>query len=135
MTITYVKRAVDKAFTMKEGETIVIPCNSFRQMELIRVQCYKERKRLVKAYGKLAESIDVRREILKLEDGSESYAVHLTKGVQVEAFVLTKDGKVEELRTEPVASELEPVDTERMKQLMKEDGFSDEEIANLVEGG
>ena len=120
--------AIDKALLLEEGETITIPCPSYDSMESLRSQLYKRKKTLAKAYRKMADSIYITRETNK-----HGWFIHLTKQHRVTgAFITGKDGSIrpffdeKDLDTATFGDETED---QRIMRLMREDGKTEEEIA------
>lgn len=134
----------DSALEMEPGEKMIITCNSLKQMESLRSTLYRQRQEWQKA------SID----------GSDVGVTRNTKGgkfiLVVEKLdpvpppvVITAEGRVKKIvnltekpyfhKSEVTDSDDERVaiefaqDIERQKQLMKEDGMSEDEIAAYFE--
>jgi hypothetical protein len=120
MPIKYdLKDLFQAAFDLEPEDSIVIPCKDFREVERVRVALYRELNKLRRISTEIADEIRVSR----INKGS-NYAVALTRvpGVVTSAFLITGNGKIREV-TKGKDKELE-----RIEQLMKDDGYTREEI-------
>jgi hypothetical protein len=122
------REILDTAITLNEGEKIVTKCNNFQEMESLRTNLYKARKALLKIHRTLAYSLYISR-----ERTDDNYLVTVTKERSVSNVVIIgEDGSVkpfERIESAVVEGETEE---QRMARLMKEDGFSEEEIDNAL---
>jgi len=122
----YIEKLFDEA--LESGETVVVPCSSYKEMERIRTKLYREKARMFKKIGLRAEEVDITREIL--DEGEEKkFIVYLSKSPGLpDAYIIDKAGKTRVI-DKPVLVETEQ---ERMIRLMREDGMSEEEIDNTL---
>jgi hypothetical protein len=113
------KEVFQSAFDLKPEDSIVIPCRDFRETERIRNALYREVSKLRKISSDLADEIRIKRVI----NGS-NYAIILSRvpGRVNTAFLITGDGKIQEV------SKDKDRELDRIEKLMREDGYSEEEI-------
>ncbi|MHA1481908.1 MAG: hypothetical protein ACTSQA_00535 [Candidatus Heimdallarchaeaceae archaeon] len=132
-----VKDLFDQAMMLEVGEQLIIPAFNIRHRESIRSTMYKERMKWQKAC-KTDEDILISRFSVE-EDGVEIFCVKLEKVVNgaITPFIVSKDGKFERLVTVKVKQKENFVmqrnatqynEDKRIKELMKADGKSEEEI-------
>lgn len=133
-----IEEAFDQVLNAKEGEVLIIPCSSFKEAERVRVKLYTEKNRLKRAYGKMADLVDISRE----SGQNETYNVILTRVSKTsisKAVFISSDGKVQsfqELLTDGSHKELkvskEPEEVERIRELLKKRGLASEELDKEV---
>lgn len=134
---------LDAALKLSEGQKLEVFCKDYKELQVVKVSLYRERKRYEEKAGTAAESICIEQE--SLMDGA--YCVKLSLSPQLSRFrarVVTEDGqampvvitRAPSIR-EPSLQEKEkpsaPIsERDRMIALMKEDGLSDEEIEEIL---
>jgi len=107
------------ALTMNTEDTIVVPCRDYREMESIRRAFYRELKLLKKLSSDLAAEIGIHR---RIESGTHAVVLSKLKTQVARAYLVTKDGRVTEI------SRSKTDETERIAELMEQDGYSTEEV-------
>lgn len=118
------KDLFQQALNLKLDESIVIPCRDFRETERTRNAFYRELNAMRRISPDLAEEIRISR-IMK----NKYFAVSLSR-VQREAlsaFLITEDGRIEQIERK-----VKEEDLERIERLMREDGYSEEDIENYM---
>jgi len=120
------KEVFDKAITLQDGESLLVPCNDLRQQESLRVSlAYHRRLYLDRSSANF--------DILVSKTHQEGRAfISLAKVPRITSgFIVSKDGtaRVTSLKPDPVSSVArEALEVSRIRQAMKEDGMSEEEI-------
>ncbi len=108
--------------TLPDGETLSVDCEDKGQLGRIRMALYRQRNKLEKIAPKLAAIITISQRI----DGN-SYSIVIGKNVEnIELFTVDTSGKKIPITLD---SKDKDITRERIAKLMKEDGKSDEEIA------
>jgi len=108
------------ALALNYSESIVVPCADFKEVENVRMALYRELKKLAKISTDLAAEVRISR-IIK----GSYHAITLSK-IRIkryDAFVVSGEGKPKPVKF------VEKKEKERMEQLMLEDGYTPEQIA------
>lgn len=79
---------LSRAITLKTGGVIVIPCNSFEEMEVARTRLYKLRNQLSKKFSILARSLDIRR---TSRDGK--WTLYIAKEDAIDGVLIIENGE------------------------------------------
>jgi len=112
------KDLFQQAFELKMDDSLIIACRDYKEMERIRIAFYREWNKLRKLSSDLADEIQIRRVI---KDNYHAVTLSRLPVKGITAFILTGEGKVKEISSEDK-------ELERIERLMKDDGYSDEEI-------
>jgi len=111
-------------FLKNPKEPLYIPCRDARQQENVRVSLFHRRR----AAGNIADAIvGIRKETI-----DDKLYVVLYDRIPEEGPMRMVDGKLVPLGAQEYIGNPE---VERKIRLMKEDGMSDEEIADILAGG
>jgi hypothetical protein len=113
------KDLFQSAFDLKPEDSIVIPCRDFRETERIRNALYREVSKLRKVSSDLADEIRIKRII---KGNNHALALSRVPGRVNTAFMITGDGKIQEI------SKGKDRELDRIEKLMREDGYTKEEI-------
>lgn len=120
------KEIFDKAVTIQDGETLLVPCNDLRQQESLRVSLAYHRRLFL---DRSAANFDII--IAKVHQEGRAF-VSLNKVPRITSgFIISADGqaRVTSLKPDPLSQVgREALEVSRMRQAMKEDGMSDAEI-------
>jgi hypothetical protein len=112
-----------KAICQPEGKSLIIHCKNFNEAERLRIGLYRERTKLENANPTLAARLVISR---RQADNSEEWLIEI--GAQEPSFtVTTEDGEPVDIY-EGVCAQADLDDIERRLKLMKEDGYSDEQL-------
>ena len=122
------KEVFDKAITLQDGESLLVPCNDLRQQESLRVSlAYHRRLYLDRSSANfdilVSKTLQEGRAFISL-----SKVPRITSG-----FIVSKDGtaRVTSLKPDPISQVgREALEVSRIRQAMKEDGMTEEEIDN-----
>jgi len=126
----------DNALELEAGEKMLITCTSFKQMESLRASLYRER---VQWQKQSLDGSDIG--VTRSSQGGKHILVLEKLAPVPPPVIFDKDGKVKKLVDLTVREEVTEStddtritveflsDKERQKQLMREDGISEEEIA------
>lgn len=128
MTGSSAHEIMNAAMMLEEGDKIITRCNSYDEMETLRKNLYRVRNIIMKTNKTLAWALQIERETKE-----DNWLVIVTKELTASnVVIIKKDGSVQPLeRIAPAV--MDSVDeTERMVKLMKEDGKSEEEIAEAL---
>lgn len=115
-----------KALMLEPGGRIVMPCNSFSEMERVRIALYRQLNKLRKVNSQEAAKLAISRSSVK-DEGKYIISIWYAADIK-DAFIEHADGTVEELTTASADSELEYICT-----LMRKDGLSEDEIEQYRE--
>ena len=110
-----------QAFDLPPGDTIVIPCRDFKEMEQVRGAFYRELEKLRRLSPELSGLIAIHR---RQKKGHYAVVISRRPDKLDIAFIVSKDGKVVELENRKAVEE----EKERVEKLMAEDGYSPEQI-------
>lgn len=120
------KEIFDKAVTIQDGETLLVPCNDLRQQESLRVSLAYHRRLFL---DRSAANFDII--IAKVHQEGRAF-VSLNKVPRITSgFIISANGqaRVTSLKPDPLSQVgREALEVSRMRQAMKEDGMSDAEI-------
>ena len=120
------KEVFDKAVTIQDGETLLVPCNDLRQQESLRVSLSYHRRLFL---DRSAATFDII--ISKVHQEGRAF-ISLSKVPRITSgFIISANGeaRVTSLKPDPVSNiAREGLEVSRMRQAMKEDGMSDAEI-------
>lgn len=135
---------LDAALRLSSGEKLEILCCDRKELQVVKVSLYRERKRYEAEAGPLAESICIEQESL----GEGRFLVRLSLAPQASRFqaqvvkptgeaipvVITRavPGAVKEAETTCHQTVGQSSDKTRIIALMKEDGLTDEEIKEIL---
>ena len=87
-----IQKIFDKVLSSEEGECIAIKCSSFEEMERLRIQLYRERMKLRKAYKELADVLNISR-----KSEGDKWVIYLSKAPEIpedRVFFISKAGRV-----------------------------------------
>lgn len=111
-----------KAICQPEGDPLIVTCKDYSEAERIRIGLYRERNKLMESNPALAARLVISRKQNKAGDWV------VIVGAQEPAFTIqTASGEDIDL-FEGVCSVAELDEIERRLRLMKEDGYSDEQL-------
>lgn len=79
---------IDRAISLKDGGVIVIPCNSYEDMERLRIRLYKVRNQLSKNYESIAKTLDITR---KTKEGK--HTLYVSKEVGLPGVFIIEEGE------------------------------------------
>lgn len=130
---------LDAALKLGEEEKLEVFCKDYKELQVVKVSLYRERKRYEQVAGQQAETICIEQEALR--DGT--YCVKLSLAPQISRFkarVVKPDGEAAPVvitRAPAASAQSEPIsaplsERERMVALMKEDGLTAEEIESIL---
>ena len=88
-----IENIFDRVLAADEGECVAVGCSSFEEMERVRMQFYREMKKLRRAHRELAAGLSISR---KTEN--HKWIVCLTKSPEIspeKVVFFSKDGKIE----------------------------------------
>ncbi len=135
---TKAKEIFDAILAMKPGESMIIPSVSKKHRESVRVGLYKER---AKWQESCQSDNDVLLEQITYTDKAKN-TVYATKAELVQAptmpFIISKDGDISVVKLGgidcmPEAEEAPLSEEQRMRELMKQEGKSQEEIDDFFD--
>lgn len=124
------KEIFDKAMLLKPGQTLLIPCHDYKQQESLRVSLAYQRRTFL-------NSTDTGFDIVaqKLSQNGKPF-VSITKMPRINTgFLISENGKVEtiSLKPDPVSAiARDALNLDRIKQAMREDGKTEEEIMTYL---
>ena len=128
MTGITAREMLDAAIALEEGQKIVTQCDSYEEMESLRINLYKSRKALLKVHKALAYSLYISREIK-----GNNWFVTIAKELSVSKVIIVgKDGSVKPFERTEAAVGTEENEQERLVRLMKEDGLPELEIEEAL---
>ena len=87
-----IEKIFDKVLASEEGECVAIKCSSFEEMERVRTQLYRQKKKLKAAYPGLVDLLSISR-----RSEAEEWAVYLSRVPEInddKVFFITKSGRV-----------------------------------------
>ena len=122
------KDIFDRAVMLKPGQTMLVPCHDFKQQESLRVSLAYQRRTFL-------NSTDVNFDVVasKVQRGGKPF-VAVCKLPRIDtALIIEEDGKVETISLKPTpASKVarDALNIERLREAMREDGMTEEEIMN-----
>ncbi len=109
--------------SLPNGETLVIKCENERDVDRLRMALYRQRTKFERISPSLASVITVSK-----RTDEKDYAVIIGKNIEDFAFsIIDADGN-ESVMNQTLDGDLEQKKRDRIKQLMKKDGKSEEEI-------
>ena len=120
------KEVFDKAISIQDGETLLVPCNDLRQQESLRVSLAYHRRLFL---DRSAANFDI---IVSKTNQEGRAFISISKVPRITSgFIISQDGtaRVTSLKPDPVSTiGREALEVSRIRQAMKEDGMSDAEI-------
>lgn len=125
-----INQVFDKALGLKEGEVIRISCASRSEQDSTRAQLYRVRKTYC---ARIPSPINISISRLTHTDkavehfGGNKYFVVLKRVENQAVEIIAKDGTTTPLHT-TITQPQNDLETQRIINLMREDGFSEEEI-------
>ena len=126
------KEVFDKAVTIQDGETLLVPCNDLRQQESLRVSLAYHRRLFL---DRSAANFDII--IGKVHQEGKAF-VSLAKVPRITSgFIISANGqaRVTSLKPDPVSSVArEALEVSRIRQAMVEDGMTEAEIEAYFNG-
>jgi hypothetical protein len=125
------KEVFDRAITLKEGETLLVPCHDHRQQESLRVALAYQRRAFL-------SQADTNFDIISSKVTREGKPfVAISKAPRITTgFVISKDGNISttSLKPAPGAVDTDIIELARMKAAMKEDGYTDAQLQEHLAG-
>ena len=128
MAKSLIERYFDKTLDLPPGSKVYVPCSSRRDQESKRVQFYEQRRK----YRRIDPDIDILIGITMEVRDTKEYIVLVKKSKDDIGFMLSPEGKMEELELSEKAA-VTATDITRSIRLMVGDGLVDSEIADLLE--
>ena len=128
-----IKELFDKAVEMDEGKSILIPVHDKGQQDSLRVALSRQRK----VYLESKPPLDI---IVSNVTNQSGFFVRLTKVKRITEYVImSENGETEYHSLDDLESPMIPPPTasnsdDRIRKLMKEDGYSDEDIEAHLKG-
>ena len=126
------KEVFDKAISLQDGETLLVPCNDLRQQESLRVSLAYHRRLFL---DRSAANFDI---IISKSNQEGRPFIAISKVPRITSgFIISQDGsaRVTSLKPDPVSTiGREALEVSRIRQAMKEDGMSEEEIEAYFNG-
>lgn len=106
---------------LPDGEALSIDCDTESQLDRIRMALYRQRNKLEKITPGIAATVTISKRVV-----NNSFSIVVGKNIEnVELFTFDSKGNKVPLA---LASRTKETDKERMIDLMKKDGKSEEEI-------
>lgn len=116
---------IERVLTLSEGEVIKVPCRDAAEMNRVRVSLYRQKSKMVQAFPELGEC-------LKIQQSAEECAVIVTREVDIPKIIIVKADGSEEV-IDDFGGESTQVEINRITDLMREDGKSEQEIQEYLD--
>ena len=141
--MSQVKKYFDTAIALQPGQKLLIPAQSYNNMESLRVQLISERRKWRKS-TLTTEDLTIGRQ----QQGKRCFVLIEKVGPAAPAMILDENDEIvnfitiqktidiaEKIETTELPMPLEEDEETRMRTLMAEDGMSQEEIDAYFKGG